>query len=130
MRDVDFFSRLLRLEHPWRVEHVALDPKERQIDVWLVHRRNAFFTCSECGIRSPLYDHIPSRSWRHLDHDDCPTCQLLVHMSTTVVVPPVSIPAPLPVAPAPPVVNWRAPVVSLHCFALIRGPPILLEICA
>jgi transposase len=73
MRDVDFFSRLLCLEHPWRVKRVALDAKEREIDVWLVHRRNAFFTCPECGIRSPLYDHIPSRSWRHLDHDDCLT---------------------------------------------------------
>ncbi len=73
MRDVDFFSRLLCLEHPWRVKRVGLDTKERKIDVWLVHRRNAFFTCPECGIRSPFYDHIPSRSWRHLDHDDCLT---------------------------------------------------------
>lgn len=73
MRDVDLFSRLLCLEQPWRVERVSLDAKERKIDVWLVHRRNAFFTCPECGIRSPLYDHIPSRSWRHLDHDDCVT---------------------------------------------------------
>jgi len=68
MRDIDLFSRLLSLQRPWRVQRVALDPKEHQIDVWLVHRRNASFCCPECGRRSPLYDHVPSRSWRHLDH--------------------------------------------------------------
>ncbi len=73
MRDVDLFSRLLCLEQPWRVGHVSLDAKERKIDVWLAHRRNAVFTCPECAIRSPIYDHLPSRSWRHLDHDNCLT---------------------------------------------------------
>jgi transposase len=73
MRDVDLFSRLLSLEPPWRVEQVALDGKERRIDVWIVHRRNARFSCPECRHRSPLHDHIPSRTWRHLDHDDCLT---------------------------------------------------------
>jgi transposase len=73
MRDIAFFSRLLALEKPWRVERVSLDPKQRSIDIQLVHRRNASFSCPECGCRSALYDHVPSRSWRHLDHGDCPT---------------------------------------------------------
>ena len=73
MRDIAFFSRLLTLEKPWRVERVSLDTQERSIDVQLVHRRNASFSCPECGRRAPLYDHAPSRSWRHLDHGDCLT---------------------------------------------------------
>jgi transposase len=73
MRDVDLFSRLLRLEPPWRVEQVSLDAHEREINVWLAHRRNTSFTCPGCGRRSPLYDHAPSRAWRHLDHGDCLT---------------------------------------------------------
>ena len=73
MRDIDLFSRLLSLQRPWRVERVALAPKERRIDVYLGHRRNASFRCPECGSRSPLYDHVPARSWRHLDHGDCLT---------------------------------------------------------
>jgi transposase len=73
MRDIDLFSRLLSLELPWRVDRVAVDGKERRIDIWIAHRRNARFTCPECGLRSPLHDHIPSRTWRHLDHDDCLT---------------------------------------------------------
>jgi transposase len=68
MRDIDLFSRLLSLQRPWRVERVALDSEERRIDVGLAHRRNASFRCPECGSRSPLYDHVPIRSWRHLDH--------------------------------------------------------------
>jgi transposase len=70
MRDIDLFSRLLSLRQPWRVERVALAPKERRIDVYLGHRRNASFRCPECGSRSPLYDHVPARSWRHLDHGE------------------------------------------------------------
>ncbi len=73
MRDIAFFSRLLALEKPWRVKRVSLDPKHRSIDIQLVHRRNASFSCPECGCRSALYDHVPSRSWRHLDHGGCPT---------------------------------------------------------
>jgi transposase len=68
MRDIDLFSRLLSLQRPWRVERVALDPAERRIDVVLDHRRHASFRCPECGSQSPVYDHVPSRSWRHLDH--------------------------------------------------------------
>ena len=68
MRDITFFSRLLSLPQPWRVERVALDPKQHRIDVWLAHRYNAVFRCPECNRRSPVYDHVPSRSWRHLAH--------------------------------------------------------------
>jgi transposase len=71
MRDTALFTRLLALQYPWRVHCVALDPQKHQIDLRLAHRRNATFTCPECGIRSPLYDHLPSRRWRHLDHGDC-----------------------------------------------------------
>jgi transposase len=73
MRDIALFSRLLALEKPWRVERVSLDPHRRSIDVQLIHRRNASFSCPECGRRAPIYDHAPSRSWRHLDHGDCST---------------------------------------------------------
>jgi transposase len=73
MRDIAFFSKLLALKKPWRVERLSLDTRQHRIDVWIVHRRNASFTCPECGSPSPLYDHVPSRSWRHLDHGDCLT---------------------------------------------------------
>jgi transposase len=73
MRDIALFSRLLALEKPWRVQRVSLDAQERSLEIRLAHRRNASFSCPGCGRRAPLYDHAPSRSWRHLDHGGCVT---------------------------------------------------------
>ena len=70
MRDVDFVGQLLALEEPWRVHQVTLAPKDKRLDVSLEHRQRATFCCSECGQASPIYDHLPSRSWRHLDHGE------------------------------------------------------------
>lgn len=69
MRDTDVFRPLLGLKHPWRVDQVCLSPEEKQLDLWLVHRSRASFSCPECGRDRPPYDHVPSRSWRHLPHD-------------------------------------------------------------
>jgi transposase len=68
MRDIDLFTKLLVLERPWSVERIDLDPESHTIEVFLHHRRNACFHCPECGVSLPLYDHIPPRRWRHLDH--------------------------------------------------------------
>jgi transposase len=73
MRDVDVFSRLLCLKPSWRVEQIFLDERERKLSVFIIQRRNASFTCPDCGLRFPIYDHVPSRAWRHLDHGDCKT---------------------------------------------------------
>lgn len=70
MRDIDFFARLLTLKRPWKVSRVALASKEKELDVWLEHRPGAEFACPECGLPLPLYDHVPARRWRHLDHGD------------------------------------------------------------
>jgi transposase len=68
MRDVDFFSRLLELKKPWTVKRVSLSPEGKEIDVWLEHRPRALFACPECRLPLPVYDHVPTRRWRHLDH--------------------------------------------------------------
>src|SRR5262249_9978777 len=61
------FPRLLALPRPWRVDAVSLNTDPQRIDVGLAHRRNASCRCPESGRRSPVYDHVPTRSWRHLD---------------------------------------------------------------
>ena len=73
MRDNDFFAKLLGLTKPWKVGRVSLSSEEKRIDVSLEHRHRAPFSCPECRLPSPLYDHIPSRQWRHLDHGECLT---------------------------------------------------------
>src|SRR4051812_5326628 len=70
MRDTDVFRTLLGLAHPWRIDRVGLSPEEKQLDLWLVHHPRASFCCPDCGRARPLYDHVPSRTWRHLDHGD------------------------------------------------------------
>ncbi len=68
MRDVDVFVKLLALPRPWTVDVLDFDSKAETIDVFLCHRSNARFRCPECGVVLPLYDHVPPRRWRHLDH--------------------------------------------------------------
>lgn len=68
MRDIDLFAKLLSLKKPWKVSRVALSSEEEQLDVWLEHRRGAEFACPECRLPLPVYDHVATRRWRHLDH--------------------------------------------------------------
>ena len=70
MRETSFFNRLLNLETPWKVQRVVLASKQKQLDLFLEHRRRASFACPECGMPSAIYDHTPTRSWRHLDHGE------------------------------------------------------------
>jgi transposase len=67
MRTVDLYQQLLALPSPWLVERLTSSPEEKKVDVWVGHRRKAYFPCPECGLELPLYDHVTSRSWRHLD---------------------------------------------------------------
>jgi transposase len=73
MRDIDFFTKLLSLKRPWKVDRVSLSLEEKEVHVWLEHRRRAEFACSECGLPLPIYDHVATRRWRHLDHGECRT---------------------------------------------------------
>jgi transposase len=70
VRDIDFFSRLLCLKKPWKVGRVSLSSKEKEIDIWLEHGNRTDFGCPVCRLPLPLYDHAPTRRWRHLDHGD------------------------------------------------------------
>jgi transposase len=70
MNDRQLMTRLLVLEEPWSVEQVTLHAKDKQLDVALEHRRAARFSCPACGQVRPVYDHLPARRWRHLDHGE------------------------------------------------------------
>ena len=50
MRDSSFFSKLLNLEKPWRVDRVSFVTEPGQVDVFLEHRPGARFACPECGL--------------------------------------------------------------------------------
>jgi transposase len=55
------------------VERVSLSLEEKEVHVWLEHRRRAEFACPECRLPLPIYDHVATRRWRHLDHGECQT---------------------------------------------------------
>jgi transposase len=73
VHDSVFFTELLGLSKPWKVSRVSLCSEDKRLDILLEHQRRARFTCPECHLPLPLYDHIPSRCWRHLDHGECLT---------------------------------------------------------
>lgn len=63
---------------------------------------------------------------RH-NHDDCPTCQLLAHMTADGVAPPVQICAHLPCVDFVPISDRLPRVVEARSFIPIRGPPALSD---
>ena len=67
MRDVELYRHLIGLQAPWTVARVTLDIAQRRVDVWMDHDAQAKWSCPECAAHSPLHDHEPERTWRHLD---------------------------------------------------------------
>lgn len=79
MRDVELYRQLLGLESPWTVGRVELSVAEKQVTVWVEHRRPRSWPCPECGAACGLHDHDEERSWRHLD-----SCQFETHVRARV----------------------------------------------
>jgi transposase len=67
MRNSTLFNQMLGVTPPWSVRSVVSHPETKTVDVHLSHRRGASFACPDCASSLPVYDHVPSRSWRHLD---------------------------------------------------------------
>lgn len=66
MQDTELYQHLLGVPAPWRVVRVELSVAEGSVDVF-VEQPNKELPCPTCGAASPVHDHTPSRSWRHLD---------------------------------------------------------------
>lgn len=79
MKDTELYQHLLGLQSPWHVERVELDVKAQRVSVYAEHRKDATFSCPECGASCPLHDHDEERSWRHLD-----SCQFETHLRARV----------------------------------------------
>ncbi|QNN21852.1 ISL3 family transposase [Planctomycetales bacterium ZRK34] len=70
MQDTQLYQQILGLKEPWLVDRVELNLDQHQVTVFVEHRPDVAWQCPHCGQACPLYDHGPSRTWRHLD-----TCQ-------------------------------------------------------
>ena len=63
----DHYSQLLGLVEPWTIEDIDLNVEQATLDIHILEKDDACFSCPECGTASKLYDHAPERRWRHLD---------------------------------------------------------------
>ena len=79
MKDTELYQHILGLQSPWHVERVELDTKAQRVSVYAAHRKDATFSCPECGSQCPLHDHDEERSWRHLD-----SCQFETHLRARI----------------------------------------------
>jgi len=73
MQDRQLYEQILGITSPWFVERVELElenVEEGEVRVQLAHHEGTLWPCAECGRECPLHDHLPERTWRHLD-----TCQ-------------------------------------------------------
>jgi len=66
MKDTDFYSQILGLKDPWKVESVELDVSGRKVEVRIGYREGTLWASPESRERLPCHDHV-ERSWRHLD---------------------------------------------------------------
>jgi len=64
---VELYRQLLGLVAPWVVERVGLEMAKGRVEVYVGHAAGQRFACPECGQELAVYDHLPQRSWRHLD---------------------------------------------------------------
>lgn len=91
---VSFYQNVLSLPAPWYVESVECFPGEKRVDVWLKHRESRF-RCPECMVEHSVHEHLPERTWRHLDtcgyqtflHARLPRVKCPLHGKITAWVP-------------------------------------------
>ena len=62
-----FFQDLLGFEAPWAVAELVTNHPAHAIEIRLEHAPATRFPCPHCQTRCPVFDHAPSRRWRHLD---------------------------------------------------------------
>jgi transposase len=67
MRASTLFRELVNLTPPWKIERILSFSEEKRLEILLKHAPGKEFPCPECGVRLPVRDHVPERSWRHLD---------------------------------------------------------------
>lgn len=89
------YQQLLGLVKPWKITDINLDVAEQRLDITLEWPRGRKAPCPECGRPCGLKDHLPARTWRHLDsmqfktflHCRIPRSECRTHGARTIRVP-------------------------------------------
>lgn len=78
MQDLDFYTKILGVQSPWRVSGVDVDVATTTVTVTIEHRDELVLRCPKCAASVPGYDHF-TRRWRHLD-----TCQFMTVVKCSI----------------------------------------------
>lgn len=89
------YQQLLGLVKPWKITDITLDVARERLDITLEWPQGQKAPCPECGKRCGLKDHLPERTWRHLDsmqfktflHCRIPRSACSTHGAKTITVP-------------------------------------------
>jgi transposase len=89
------YQRLMLLGAPWKVDAVEEALEQERVRITIGHEKGALFPCPICKKLSPVYDHSPLRSWRHLSvmqfrlevHCATPRCNCQEHGIKNVTPP-------------------------------------------
>ena len=61
------YGEILGVGKEWEVKKVAICHADRRLEAWVEWKKGRGQKCPECGKKSPGYDQMPERTWRHLD---------------------------------------------------------------
>lgn len=83
----DHYGMLLGIDREWMVQRVEYDAPNHCIEAWAQWRVGEALACPKCHAICPGYDHLPERTWRHLDacgyitllHARIPRCKCPEH---------------------------------------------------
>jgi transposase len=66
MRDPGLYTKLLGIEHLWRVRDVDLRREAGEVEVFILYDERAKVVCPVCGVTCARYG-TRTKQWRHLD---------------------------------------------------------------
>jgi len=89
------YQQLLGLVQPWKITGIDLDIPQMRLDITLEWPQGRKAPCPECGKLCGLKDHLPVRTWRHLDamqfktflHCRIPRSECRTHGARAIPVP-------------------------------------------
>ena len=70
MKITDFYEQILGISKPWQITEAKIDSTDKSVHVYLTHPSGSSFPCKHCQEDCSVYDHVKSRTWRHLDTCD------------------------------------------------------------
>lgn len=75
MKGADLLHHVMEIDHPWHINNVAFNPRQRRVDVWVSRKANrgGWFSRSR-----PVVHEVREQVWRHTNLGGC---RCFVHLA-------------------------------------------------